>query len=226
MAGDLKDVRVILCCAGTQTRWKNYLGVPKHLAPVHGVPLLHRTVGQLRSRGFEDIVITAFESLYVVPGAQTRVPMCTILPDTGTGHSAEFWSETGRTIVLYGDDYFTRHAMDVIAACPPEGLLWFGRYGPGKAQHCGELFGYSLPLDMQVTFKFAVRKALEAKACGETPRACSWEVYRFLHGIPMGDHKVAGDWIEIDDATDDFDTPEDYERWVRLFAEAEKGEAP
>ena len=38
------NVTALRIADGDGTRWGNYLGVPKHLAPVDGVPILYRTV--------------------------------------------------------------------------------------------------------------------------------------------------------------------------------------
>jgi len=225
MANELKNVRVIICCAGNRKRWGDHLGVPKQLAPINGIPLLHRTISQYKRYGCSNIYITAFDKEFHAlqgDGVNVVVPKNSILPDTGTGYSSGFWSDIGRTIVSYGDVYFTEYAMGVVATAPPNGLLWFGRYGPGKAQHCGELFCYSLPLDQQESFRKAIQYVVDAKARGETVRTTSWEVYRHLHGFDLGDHRVGEDWFEIDDATDDWDTPEDYDRWKKLFEESEK----
>ena len=43
-------MRIVILCAGDATRWGGYLGLPKHLVPIHGEPLLHRTVRLLRTR--------------------------------------------------------------------------------------------------------------------------------------------------------------------------------
>jgi len=34
---------VLILCAGDGVRWNNYLGVPKQLAPLGGVPVLQRS---------------------------------------------------------------------------------------------------------------------------------------------------------------------------------------
>jgi len=39
-----------------------------------------------------------------------------------------------------------------------------------------------------------------------------------MTGIPLGRHELSGHFVEIDDFTDDFDYPVDYERWTAARA--------
>ena len=43
-------MRILILAAGDGTRWNNYRGVPKHLAPLCGEPILHRTVRMITER--------------------------------------------------------------------------------------------------------------------------------------------------------------------------------
>lgn len=58
--------RVLILCAGDGERWGEYLGVPKQLAPIRGVPLLLRTAGQVVSHfGVLPVVVTRDPRLHV-----------------------------------------------------------------------------------------------------------------------------------------------------------------
>ena len=53
-------MKYIIMADGEGKRWKNYNGLPKHLIPVDGEPIIKRTIDQIRSiddRG--DIIITS-----------------------------------------------------------------------------------------------------------------------------------------------------------------------
>jgi hypothetical protein len=223
----LADIRVILPCSGQTIRWGNYLGIPKHLALFDGIPLIKRTVTQLRHIGFTDILITAFNEKFQTEGAKLVAPDYNLLPGTGIGHSEPFWSKTGRTIILFGDVYYSDLAMEVIARSDPSDIKWFGRIGPGKSGcSYGELFGLSLPLEKQDDLRRCILFIRQEKEKGNIDRATSWECYRFLHGIDLNQNIVGPDFYDIDDETEDFDYPHEYEMWHRTFRPDQKRSFP
>jgi hypothetical protein len=208
-------LRAILCCAGEGGRWGNHLGVPKHLVAIDGTPLIQRTVRQLWSRGIEDILITAFDQRYTVAGAPLRAPQESILPDTGMGFSAEFWSQTGRTLVLLGDVYFSEAAIDAIVGAPGGETTWLGRRGRGSIDKYAEMFGVSIPLERQQRLKEAAAEVLALRRRGAIQRIMGWELYAVVNGLDARFVNPGPNWIDIDDETEDFDFPADYEAWMR-----------
>lgn len=214
------ETRVILPCAGPSKRWGNFLGVPKHLIPFNGIPMLQRTVNQLRFRAFRDIIVVAYDGRYHMDGARMCAPITpSPFPDTGLGHSSEFWSPASRTLVLFGDVFFSEAAMETIATCPATGIQWFGREGPGRSGHKhGELFGVSIPPNEQKRMRRTMWKVRWLRRLRWIHRARGWECYRLLHRLPLKEHRIAGDFIEIDDATEDFDFPYEYLLWMKVFA--------
>jgi hypothetical protein len=223
----LADIRVVLPCSGQTIRWGNYLGLPKHLAPFDGIPLIKRTVTQLRHIGFTDILITAFNENFQTDGANLVVPEYSLLPGTGIGHSEPFWSKTGRTLILFGDVYYSDMAMNIITQSDPSNIKWFGRIGPGKSGcSYGELFGLSLPLEKQSELRECILFIGQEKEKGNIDRATSWECYRFLHGIDLNLNIIGPDFYDIDDETEDFDYPHEYEMWHRTFRPDQKRSLP
>jgi hypothetical protein len=220
----LAGARVILPCSGQTVRWGNYLDVPKHLVLIDGIPILKRTVNQLRNVGFTEILITSFNEKYETEGATLVVPEYNFLPGTGIGHSEPFWSKTGRTIVLFGDVYYSDEAMKVIAHSDPSGIKWFGRMGPGKSG-CpyGELFGLSIPLENQDELRKSILFIIQEKEKGRISRTTSWECYRFLHGYDLNKHIIGPDFYDINDETEDFDYPQEYEMWLNRFRPDQAG---
>src|SRR5262245_42258851 len=104
--------RVIIACAGGDApKWGNYLGVPEHLAPVYRAPLLHRTFAQVK-RWTDDVVITApaGNPRYFVDGPLIVWPVAEYNVNEYAG-SRPWWSDSGRTVLLLGDVYFTDQAM-------------------------------------------------------------------------------------------------------------------
>ena len=45
----------------------------------------------------------------------------------------------------------------------------------------------------------------------------AWAIYRHLQGLPLRKHRCRQNFLDIDDFTEDFDVPEDYDRWIERF---------
>jgi hypothetical protein len=205
-------VRVIIACGkpGPDSKWCDHLGVPKHLAPVGGRPLLHRTVAQVAGYT-DDIVITAPEDdRYQVAGATTVHPDPAGNANEYAG-SRPWWSETDRTILLLGDVYFTGTALRTIMAIPPTQPRWYGRFGASRitASRWGEIFAATWIPAVHGTLDM---RLVQVANSPEITRPPGWKLYRAVHGVPMGRHRLNGGWTEINDATDDFDVPDTYQR--------------
>ena len=66
-------MRILILC-GIGTKWHNYLGVPKQLAPIMGQPLLERTLQQLHDLGHKDIHIISNDSRLHLAHANAFMP--------------------------------------------------------------------------------------------------------------------------------------------------------
>lgn len=217
----MRTGRVIICCAGSAQRWGNYLGVPKHLVPVDGVPLVQRTVDQLRTRGFVDIKLTlpGLDMRYPSEAAGvdqvTPLPSMFILPDTGWGGAAAYWHQQETTRVLLGDVCFSEAAMDAIAAAPADKALWFGRKGDGSLGKYGEIFAASIPAEQQAAMRSAAATVVSLRRDKLISRITGWELYAVVNGIDPTTIVPGPNWVDIDDETEDFDFREEYEAWMR-----------
>jgi len=154
--------RVVIMAAGSGKRWANYLGVPKHLAPVGGEPLIHRTIRQLKERGITDIIVTVREigqlgdlgvTEYVKPfndceidrvyGAKDLAP-CTF---------------------LYGDTCYTDKALDTILS-DTHNYRFFGSSRPNGIKLWREM--YAIKADAWLIARRCFDKASSAGASGRT----------------------------------------------------------
>jgi len=227
-------MRLVVLCGGQQSRWGNYLDVPKYMAPVLGEPVAVRTF-RLFKEHCPDI-----ERFWVLPpGAEEFWPF----------DVQKFWISTKKThesykltsssklwkgdtvIVVFGDVFFTEAAVKRIAEMPVTDIEWFGRRGGNKfnGNNGGEIFGLKFPVSEGNQIIRAANKVRAAWQRGETFRTKAWEIYRTLNGLPLMTHsgtvkgrpaiKAQPTWAvgehfnEIDDLTDDFDLPRDYDGW-------------
>jgi hypothetical protein len=203
--------RVIVAAAGGQTKWGGYLGVPSHLAPIGGVPLLHRTLKQLGH--LPDVhVTTPDDDRYQTATAQRHIRSADYPSEF---HSTRnLWNRGGRTVLLYGDVYFTDDALDTIIGYEPRQVRVFGRYGPSAQTGCpyGEVFAASWWPEHHSDLERRLLLVDSARRAGVT-RPVPWMLLRNYQGTPMSMHVVDPYWFgEIDDLTDDFDFPADYDR--------------
>lgn len=211
----------IIICAGEATRWGNYLGVPKHLITLEGEVMLYRLVRQLSQ--YKDtevhVVVKEEDARYKVPNSELYIA------DLNSENvdadkflsSQKLWNRVGRTIVFYGDVWFSDDAISTIMDYKKRDWVLFARHTPSKITGCswGECFAQSFyPKDIE-EHRANLHKIANAYKNKQIKRCGGWEHYRAMAGIPLAEHKVGKRYYNIDDWTDDFDKPEDYDRWTK-----------
>jgi len=205
--------RYIIACSGVGERWGNHLGVPKHFIKIDDEPILHRTVRLIRQKDKNcEICIMAFTDNYKIENTILCKPTLFknhySLPAILT--SKEFWGEE-ETVLLFGDVYFTEHAINTITNTKSNEIVFFGRRQKSNItlKRYGELFGiYFTKKNQDVLLK--VLNILYNKFQNrQIPRFGGWELYGFKD-LPKS-------FVEIDDLTDDFDFPQDYYDWIKQY---------
>lgn len=218
-------MRVVVAAAGSQARWGGHLGVRSHFAPVRSalgsdavLPLLERTLRQAAARA-DDVWLVGpadepdpYSGLAESCGVRFAVAPC--------GSRNEFestrpvWAPDGAHVLLLGDVWFTEAALDAVFARAAEGLRFFGRQGPSPLTGClwGEIFAQSWRVTSVMEWLTEQVRA-EQDAGRADPSKHGWTMLRLVQDSPLRTHVVfAPWWVEIDDATDDFDLPADYAR--------------
>jgi hypothetical protein len=192
------------------------------MAPVFGEPLIHRTLRQLNERGAHDIALIAFDKGYEAHGVQVTEPTWTSMLDaTGIGISWALWSKEQRTVVLFGDVFFTDFAADALFSMLPASefdVCWYGRSGPGsKGYPWKELFGLSFYPQAQLNLMGHIERVRTIRQQHPEIKGGGWPIYRSLRGLNLwGYYPVtSGNFYEIDDDTTDFDEPEHYDAFVK-----------
>lgn len=242
--------RVLILCGGDGKRWANYQGVRKHMLPIRGEPLVDRTIRLVKPYDLPIVVVghdsSDFRKEYAAwplsfeleaTGDSIR-PCATFL---GNEH---LWVDSphGRTFILFGDDYYTRDAIRRIFDPKLDPTVWKYAHRTNGNRITGkpywEDFAYIIPASFAEEARAAIwrvrDKCRKGSFCYEQqPIGRAW-VLEML-GIDCSRCQyVTRDWlalvggvagapdhfIEINDLTDDFDSAEDYDRWIGLFGEA------
>lgn len=209
--------RVIIAAAGPQHKWGEYLGVPSHLAPVDDEPLLARTIRQALTIS-EDVWVTypAGDRRYVeTAGAGQPVTFVARRPEYPSEYQATrpLWDEHGRTVLLLGDVYFTDEAIKTIGAFDRRQFQGFGRKGKSYVTNCryGEMFAASWwpeQHEQQDEYLEIIREHHENKTI---TRPTGWMLLRAWQGTQLAKHRCEPEWMTvIDDLTEDWDYPIDY----------------
>ena len=209
----------IVLAAGEGKRWNNYTDVPKHLLEIDGKSLIQRTTRQISAYadktfvvGTDDSYKTEFSELFIPEKKKSPLEMHKF------SSSEELWSE--RTVLLFGDVYYTDEAISTIVQ-DTEDFTFFLRSGPSSftQKTYGEIYAFSFLDSIHRKLKESIDILLIQH---DIYSAGGWSLMRHLLGIShrsrSKDHLTKGHYIEIDDWTEDFDHPIDLDRWLEAKA--------
>jgi hypothetical protein len=207
--------RVILLAAGEMKRWQNYLNVPKHLVEIEGEPLLHRLIRQCHDSGVTDIrVATLHEG--ALPGPAVLINVDTALKDHYAGKflsTQASWAEEDRTFLIFGDTWLSTTGFKAIMTPVADGICFVGRRGAGSYTGCpyGEIFGVSFAPSHHRRIAAAAQKIGSDKQAHRL--AAGWALYHYLSSVLAADKSTDIIFVDIDDFSEDFDFPHDYDIW-------------
>lgn len=121
------------------------------------------------------------------------------------------------TTFLWGDTFYSEVAIKNIVETNTEDFLFFGRHS-SSLNKTGKRWEEIFALKIKDTEHFI--KGLDfIRECviNDTIwRGGSWELYRYMVGLDLKDNALKGHFYTIDDETDDFDYPNDLERWLEI----------
>lgn len=221
--------KVIIAAGGESSRWGNYLGVPKHLIKITSQgrteTLVERTARLFRENNAYVYVLGPPDDLrYETPYSALLDTKRLNLKPTKTDQdkvfsSMSFWNNSGRTIVVFGDVWFSEEAVKTILT-KTFPIEFYGRFGPSKitGSPYGELFGIAFDYSEHGTVVGGLSAVANAFKKGIIARAAIWELYSWMNNLqPLTKHIKANYFTEINDFTEDFDFPRDYDIWLKRF---------
>jgi hypothetical protein len=217
------NVRAIIMADGKARRWGDH-PVPKHLLKVDGEQLLVRTIRLLKENGIRDIRITSHEAAYELPGTRRYEPIGNRLEIDKFFACKPIWNRSGDTLFIYGDVFFTEEAMRSIVSEGTEDFTFYGRYA--KSSITGKAWGeiFALRIREHSYFSEACQFIRRGVLNRSVRRGGAWELYRHMCGQgPNSAHRMLGHFFEIDDFTEDFDYPHDFEQFEKRYYPHDSG---
>lgn len=212
-----KNPRIIIIAAGDATRWGGYMGVTKHYAEIAGEPVIERTVRLLKERKLKDIWVVS--KGYQIEGVKNYRP--TLNPRNHDADkflsSSELWHEKKRTIVIYGDVYFTEEAIDTILSFGMDLFRMFCRPTQNRKfkYPYGECFAISFAPVEHEYLLYNLKRLVHLYRADVIDRIGGWELTRLMAGVPierMNKHQYnLPNYVVINDKTNDIDYPSDFE---------------
>jgi hypothetical protein len=214
-------MRVLILCAGEGSRWNNNKNVTKHMVVIEGEVLVERTVRQFL-KYTDDIVIVSDGGLPDIPGTSSYIAkkskkhkdMDKFLS------SHEQWSDD-RTIIVYGDVYFTDEAVEIIATNHRKWCFFLrDKKSEITGKPWGEIFAFSFDGYFNKVMLQTLKNIIFRSVVQDTPLPAGWTLLRYLLGVKktrdifVPEHRFA--YININDWTEDFDYPHDLNTWLEL----------
>ncbi len=192
-------MRYIIMADGKGSRWQNYNQIPKHFIEVDGETIIGRCVRLLKEGDPQaEVIITSHDSRYEIDGAKRYEPL---------NNNLEIDRFTEELIAddvcfLYGDTYYSEKAMAAIQNTPAEDILFFGN----------EKSIVAVKVKDGQLFKSHVDNVRKLFLEGKIEKCIGWQVYQSFMGLPFGIKKIDGKFLLLEDGTEDFNSPEDYNR--------------
>lgn len=236
----------IIIAAGEATRWNNYLNRPKHLAPILGEPIIHRTqrlIAPYLKAGDEAYVVVKepkTTKAYLNPNSPFKLRKARLTPANGDADkivsSKHLWDTTGRTVIIWGDTYLTDITIKTIATTTPEKWVSISRWGanPYTGAVGGENFAHIITPDGYSTYTQALNRVIKLYKENIIPRNGGWEIYKALNNLPDEEifkrldkkgsthNPKLSNAIEIIDGSEDFDGPKDWDNWCYNWSVADQ----
>lgn len=215
---------VIIIAAGEGKRFGNG---NKHFIEIDGERIIERTIRLVHQYMPEATVyVIANSDEYDLSGATLVIPQHT----AGYHDADKFmssrdqWNQDGRTVVLYGDVYFTDQAMKTIAEFEEPKWQLFCRPYPSEitGKPWGECFAQSFHPQHIEAHTHALTQIIELYQNDYLQRCGGWEHYKQMLGLTHVDMAILDTYFPndefmtiIDDWTDDFDFPWDLEIFLK-----------
>ena len=197
-------MKYIIMCGGDYPHWET----PRQLTEIHGEALVARTIRLLRSKGVEDIAITAQDARFENFG----VP---VLHHENNyhynDHGQSYWIDAFIPLdepacYLMGDVFFSEFCIaSIVNYQQGEDIMFFASafcHGKGYPKPWAEPFAFKVWNQERFKEKIAETKYLQDQGKFRR-RAVSWELWQVIKGTKL--NEIAINYQVIDDYSCDID---------------------
>jgi hypothetical protein len=204
--------RVLILAAGEATRWQNHRGTPKHRLIIEDEVLIERTARQFL-KYTNDVVTVVQKNAHRVEGCSMYVPgQGRNLKDMAKFMSSQtIWSDD-RTVLVFGDVYFTDEAVETIMSDTKQWRFYLRKEASeitGKPWR--EIFGISFDASFNKDMNTAILRVVSRNTASS---AGGWHLLmELLRTEDRNKLFMTDDHININDWTEDFDFPKDLDTW-------------
>ena len=209
-------MKVLILADGEGKRWGNYQGVPKQLLRIDGETLIDRMCRQLHENGADDIVIIGpYKNRYASNDKFSSDIKRKLFQDIAERYREPF-------ILLNGDCYYTDEIIrDCLGRVPEDG--WLHWCCPHRNEYTGKPYGEGY-IHKVTDWQWWIRELKEFNYLADAGLIRirnDWSINRYLYGWddltthyrdPSHLSKYDVYW---QDETDDFDYPDDYDRFMK-----------
>ena len=222
--------KVLILAQGNARRWKTdqsessglFLGVPKHLITIEGETILQRARRLFTDAGCEVVVIGPQDERY---GETVTLdnPFPTETEQDKLIATQPLWSVDNRTIIAWGDCFYTEAAVQTIVNHTSDDIHYFRR--PGASNITGHKWDESFAVSFGPDQHQRVIECADKVVAAIRTKKIRKDHIRTHYAAHLG-HANLDDvkalentpfQTIIDDWTDDFDRPDEWARWIGRF---------
>ena len=202
----MKEIDVntyVIMADGKGTRWNKYQGIEKHFIKIDGETIIERTIRLVRKYDpTANLIVTTHKPGYEFEGVTRHEPL---------NNHYEIDRFTVELIddgvcFLYGDTYYTEEAIRQIVSNQNQSLLFFGTLKKMVA----------IKVNDKKQMLIHCQKVRELFLNQQIEKCIGWQLYQSFEQLPFGAPQIHDHFVLIEDETRDFNTPQDYQNFMRL----------
>ena len=185
------------------TRCNKYKVIEKHFIEIDGETIIERTIRLVRKYDPNaELIVTTHKPNYEFEGVTRYEPL---------NNHYEIDRFTVELIdndvcFLYGDTYYTEEAIQQIVFNQNNSLLFFGTLKKMVA----------IKVNDKEQMLEHCRQVRQLFRNNKIEKCIGWQLYQSFENLPFGAPQIHDHFVLIEDETSDFNTPQDYKRFMRM----------
>ena len=210
-------MKYIIMCGGRYEAWTT----PRQLTPIHGEPVVARTIRLLKDAGITDISISSNDIRFEGFGVPVLHHENNFHGYAEGGSWAEaFYPTDEPACYLMGDVVFSPEAIERIVMTATDDVAFFASAAPFHPLYIKNwVEPFAFKVVNQKHFREAIAYTIANEATGIfNRRPIAWELWQVIKGTPL--NLILTNYVVINDYTCDIDKPADINRIERMMTGA------